>query len=102
VTELNKGKLRTYIVEPKQYGIKKTSIKALRGAGPSYNAKMILSVLKGKKGPLYDAVILNAGFGFVACKKADSVKRGIKLAEESISTKAAFDKLQELKEFTNR
>lgn len=100
VTELKDGKIRTYYISPAEFGLKKASLEDLKGGDAKYNADIVLSVLKGERGPKRDVVILNASVALAAGFKASSSKEGIRLAEESIDSGKALDKLSKLIEFT--
>ncbi|MCQ9208423.1 MAG: anthranilate phosphoribosyltransferase, partial [Omnitrophica bacterium] len=68
----------------------------------AFNAKLTLEILKGKKGPQRDIVLLNAGCAIYAVNKTSSIKEGIAKAAESIDSGEALKKLELLKQFTNR
>lgn len=102
VSELKNKKVRTYIITPKKYGFKKAPLKVLKGGSAEDNAKAVLSVLEGEKGPKRDVVLLNAGYAIYAASGARTVKEAIKRAEESIDSGAALEKLNQLKDFSNR
>ena len=102
VTELKHGKLRTYHIKPEDFGFKRCKPEDLRGGGPEQNAEIILSILKGKKGPQYDVVLLNAAAAIVAGGMANSLEEGISLARGSIGSGAALERLNKLVEMTNR
>lgn len=101
ISELKGGKVKTFEISPRDFGIKKAKPEELRGGDPAENAKIAMDILSGEKGPAYDIVILNAGCAIYAADKAPDIKEGIKSAEESIESGAALGKLQELKEATN-
>lgn len=101
VSELKGGRVKTFEVSPRDFGIKKARPEDLKGADPAGNAKIAMDILTGEKGPKYDIVILNAGCAIYAADKASTVKEGIKAAEESIESGLALGKLQALKEETN-
>ncbi|MFC1807752.1 anthranilate phosphoribosyltransferase [Candidatus Omnitrophota bacterium] len=101
VTELRDRSIRTYNVTPQKFGLKRAALKDISGGGPKANAAKILSILKGKKGPMRDVVLLNAAFGLVAAGRVKTVKDGIRLARQSIDTGAGLAKLEELKIYTN-
>lgn len=101
VSELKAGKVKTFEVSPRDFGIKKAKPEELRGGDSAENAKIAMDILSGEKGPAYDIVILNAGCAIYTADKAADIKEGIKSAEESIESGAAVGKLQELKEATN-
>ena len=60
------------------------------------NAETTRKVLSGKKGPCRDIVCLNAAAAIVAGGKADDLKQGWKLAQESIDSGKAQKALEEL------
>ncbi|OGX27587.1 MAG: anthranilate phosphoribosyltransferase [Omnitrophica WOR_2 bacterium RIFCSPHIGHO2_01_FULL_49_10] len=101
ISELKGGKVKTFDISPRDFGIKKARPEEFRGGDPAENAKITMDILSEEKGPAYDIVILNAGCAIYAADKALNIKEGIKLAEESIESGAALGKLQELKEATN-
>lgn len=101
ISELKNGKIKTYEVSPRDFGIKKAKPEDLKGGDPAENAKIAIDILGEEKGPKYDIVILNAGCAIYASDKAASIKEGIKLAEESIGSGAAAGKLEDLKEASN-
>ncbi|MDD5545820.1 MAG: anthranilate phosphoribosyltransferase [Candidatus Omnitrophica bacterium] len=98
ISELKDGKVKTYEISPRDFGIKKARPGDLKGGEPAENAKIAMDILSGEKGPKYDIVVLNAGCAIYAADKASSIKEGIKSAEESIESGMALGKLQELKE----
>jgi len=101
VSELKNGKIRTYEISPRDFGIKKAKPDDFEGGDPDENAKIAMDILSGGEGPKHDIVVLNAGCAIYAADKADSIKEGIKSAEESLESGAALGKLQLLKEATN-
>ncbi len=102
VTELRGGKIRTYYVTPERFGLKRAALEDIKGGNAEENAKMVLSVLKGERGPKRDVVLLNSSAAIVAGFKAKDFKSGIRIAERSIDSGRALEKLQKLIEFTNR
>ncbi|MBI5049240.1 MAG: anthranilate phosphoribosyltransferase [Deltaproteobacteria bacterium] len=101
VTELKHGKLRTYHIKPEDFGFKRCKPEDLKGGDPEQNAEIILAILKGKRGPQHDVVLLNASAAIVAGGAAKSLEEGISSARGSIDSGKALDKLNKLKEMTN-
>ena len=101
-SELRNKKIKTYEINPLKLGFKRASLKDIKGKTKKENARIILSVLKGAKGPKRDAVLLNAGFGLLASGKAKNIEDAISLAKESIDSKRALEKLKQLKAFTKK
>ena len=102
ISELKEHEVKTYSIKPEDFGVKRARIKDLSGGNAGYNAKLALDILKGKKGAGRDIVLLNAGAGIYVGGKANSISDGIKLAEKSIDSGAAYEKLKALVEASNR
>ena len=102
VTELNAGRIRTYHVTPGKFGFKRARLEDIEGGDVKTNAEMVLSVLKGERGPSRDVVLINAAAALVSGFKAKNFKAGVKLAAESIDSGRALDKLLKLIEITNK
>lgn len=100
VSEIYKGKLKTYEIEPRDFGIKKAKPQDLAGGTASDNAKILFDVLNGKSGPQRDIVALNAAAAIYTADRVNSIKDGIKLACESIDSKQALRKLELLKDYS--
>jgi len=102
VAEVKGGSVKAYELNPEAFGISKSKMKDLTGGDAGLNAKIALDVLAGKKGPHLDIVLLNSGCAIYAADKAKSVKESIELARASISSGKAAEKLNKLKEATNK
>lgn len=102
VCEIRDGKMTRYEINPVDYGMKLAAKSDIVGGVAADNAMITLDVLKGKKGPARDIVLLNAGCALYIGKLAATIQEGIKLAEQSIDSGAALAKLGRLKEVTNR
>ncbi len=102
VSELKNKRVKTYIITPEKHGFKRASLKSIKGGNAKDNAKAVLSVLNGEKGPRRDVVLLNACYAIYAASGAKTVKQAIKRAEKSIDSGSALKKLNQLKELSNR
>jgi len=100
--ELRDGRVKTHIIKPEALGIKRARKEDLKGGEVGFNAKIALEILKGEKGPRRDVVLLNAGAGICIAGASESLRDGIKKAEESIDSGVALGKLEKLKEITNK
>ena len=101
VSELKDGKVTTYYLNPEDYGMKLTSKDELVGGDSKENAKIILSILNGDRGPKRDIVVLNAAAALYVGKAAEDIQAGIAMAEELIDSGKALDKLNELREYSD-
>jgi anthranilate phosphoribosyltransferase len=102
VTEVRDGEVKTYEINPADYGFHKAAPSDYIGGTPAENAEITLALLKGAKGAKRDIVVLNAAAGLVVGGMAKDISEGIKLAEKSIDSGAALAKLEELMAVTKR
>jgi anthranilate phosphoribosyltransferase len=100
VAELKNGEVKTYGIQPEDFGFNRVPLAALKGGGPATNAAIALDVLKGKKGAARDMVLLNAGAVAYVAGMAGSIREGIRMAAESIDSGRAMEKLEGLKRMT--
>ena len=103
VFEVNSGERMTeYRLQPSSFGYRQYGIDSVRGGDKNANAAITLDVLRGGKGPARDVVVANAALGIYVSGKASSVAEGKKLAEESIDSGKAMEKLDQLIRCTNK
>lgn len=102
ITELKSGKIRTYYVTPERFGFRRAPLDDIKGGNAEENADIVVSVLKGERGPRRDTVLMNAAAALVAGSKAKDFKAGVKMAAAAIDSGKALDKLLKLIELTNR
>jgi len=101
ITELKQGKIKTYYIQPEDFGIKRASLEELRGGTREGNAFILEDILQGKKGPKRQIVLINAAACLAAAGLVEDLKEGIKIAEDSIDSRKAKEKLEQLIAFTN-
>ena len=97
VSEVINGSIRNYSIRPKDFGIPRTTLDELRGGDTEKNAEIAVNILQGERGPKRDIVLLNAGAAIAVGGLASSVEEGIPLAEESLDSGAALDRLNRLR-----
>ena len=100
IAEAREGSVRSYEVEPEEFGMKRAGLQELSGGDAEQNAAIIRAVLGGEKSPRRDVVILNAAAALVAAGRADHIAGAVPLAEKSIDSGSAMGKLQALAEFS--
>jgi anthranilate phosphoribosyltransferase len=96
VTEIRRGKLETYEVQPPGFGLAPAGTADITGGEPAENAAIIRTLFAGETGPRRDILLLNAAFAIMAGGKADTPQEGIKLAAESVDSGSARAKLDAL------
>ena len=100
VAEARDGSVRSYEVEPEEFGMTRATLQEISGGDAAENAAIIRAVLGGENSPRRNVVVLNAAAALVAAGRADRIADAIPLAAESIDSGAAAKKLQKLVEFT--
>jgi anthranilate phosphoribosyltransferase len=101
VAEARAGSVRSYEVEPEEFGIARASLQEISGGGATENAAIIRAVLRGEKSPRRDVVLLNSAAALVAAGRADHIGDAVPLAIKSIDSGAAAQKLAALLSFTS-
>ena len=96
---LEDGQVTLSSFQPEDIGMERIEIDQVRGGDAKRNAEILLSVLKNEASPFLEVTVLNAGLGFYANGKVDSIKEGIALAREVIASGAALEKLRLLQEY---
>ncbi len=102
ISEVKNGEFFDYEIIPEDYGLKRARPEDLLGENPSENKHIALSILSGKKGSQRDIVLLNAACAIYAADKVASIEEGLKEAVMSIDSGKALQKLELLKEYSNR
>ncbi len=102
VVELSNGRLRSYVLETSGWGYPRAGFRELSGGGPGENARIILTIFRGEKGPRRDAVVLNAAAALYVAGKAASIREGLAPVEEAIDSGKALKKLELLIETSGK
>jgi anthranilate phosphoribosyltransferase len=100
VAEAREGSVRSYEIEPEEFGMKRATLHDISGGEAAENAAIIRAVLEGEKSPRRDVVVLNAAAALVAACKADHLAQAIPFAAQSIDSGAALGKLEALVRFS--
>ena len=104
--EVRGGRVEESVLDPADLGIPRATLDDLRGGDAQHNAGAVRRVLAGEKGPVRDAVVLNAAAGLVAFDlAADGPLLGRlalakERAEHAIDSGAAARALQAWVEFS--
>ena len=100
VSELKENRISTYDLSPETYFGRTAAPEELAGGDPAASAEITLQIFAGQKGGPRDVVLINSAAALVVAGRAESIKAGIKLAENAIDSGAAMHKLKELIGFT--
>ncbi len=96
VAALEDGKIRTFDLTPKDFGVSSTTIDDLKGGDGIFNANALRGVLSGHKNAYRDVSLCNAAAALVVAGKAETLSDGMKIASASLDegqAAAALDKL---------
>lgn len=102
VSEFNGREVISYDIDPTELGIKTASENDLKGGDIVLNTAIATEILKGIKGPKRDIVLLNAAYALYTAEKVKNVGDGLRMAADSIDSGRAMEKLEKLKEFTQK
>jgi anthranilate phosphoribosyltransferase len=101
VAELKGGRVRSFQIEPVEFGVDPAEPDVLLGGAPAQNAQALRAVLEGELGAFRDVVIMNAGAALMVAGKAALTQDGAKLARESIDSGRALRALERLVRVSN-
>jgi len=106
VAEVLGGKVKLFEITPEQLGferIQTNELENLRGGNPEQNAEIIRQILEGKrKDAARSLVLLNAAAALFVGGKAENLEKAMKLADESLESGKALEKLKSLIEKTKQ
>jgi len=100
VAELAGGLVRSYTIEPTQFGMDPKPLESIRVETVEDSLNMMRSVLEGSPGAAADIVALNAGAAIYAADLTDSLMEGVEKAQDVIAIGAAMEKLNALIEWS--
>jgi len=100
VSEFKNSTVETYEIVPEEFGIPRAKPEDLLGGGVEENAKILVEILRGKKGPRRDIVLLNSAAAIMVGGVCQEMKDAIEAAGESIDSGAAYQKLIDFIEAT--
>ena len=101
VAELKHGSVRSFQIEPIEFGVDPVAPEKILGGTPEENAKALRRVLEGELSPFRDVVIMNAGAALMVAGKAGLTADAATLARKSIDSGAALKALEQLVAVSN-
>ncbi len=96
VAELKNSVIKTYSLKPEDFGMEPGNIDDIKVNNAEESAAIIRKILAAQKCPHRDIVLLNAGAAIYVGGKADTIEKGIHLADEAIQSGKAAEKLRNL------
>ena len=95
VCEIRDGFIKSYEIEPEQFGLTRCKKEDLLGGTPSENAQITRDILSGEKGPKRDAVLINSGAAIHIARPEVSIKEGVAIAADAIDSGKAGEQLKQ-------
>jgi len=96
VAELKNGTVETYSISPSDFDMQQTNLDSICVDDADASLKLIQEALDGQEGPAKDIIALNAGAAIYVSGLANSLKDGVKKAQEVLNSGAAHQKLDDL------
>jgi anthranilate phosphoribosyltransferase len=102
VAEAQNGEVKTFEIEPGEFGFEVSSLDHLRGGDTDANAKIVREVLLGlRKDEARTLVVMNAAAALMLGGAAGDLREGSEVAASAIDSGAAAQKLEMLIEATS-
>jgi anthranilate phosphoribosyltransferase len=101
VSRCKDGKVETTYISPEDFGLRRSDVESLLGGDREDNARILLSVLRGGKGPQRDVVLINAAAALIVAGKTDDPKDAMLIAADTVDSGTASAKLQEIVKVSN-
>lgn len=96
VAELKDGRIRRFVIQPEDFGLKRVSLDAIRVEDAGQSLSIIRGVLEDQAGAARDIVVLNAGAAIYTAGIATSLKEGVAKADQAIASGEARNRLDRL------
>jgi anthranilate phosphoribosyltransferase len=101
VCEIKEGQFSSYKIAPEDFELNRCAKEDLVGGTPDENAEITRRILEGEKGPKRDAVLINSAAALYIAQRVNSLKEGLKLAEEIIDSGKAKEQLEKFIKLSN-
>ncbi|MDD5656982.1 MAG: anthranilate phosphoribosyltransferase, partial [Elusimicrobia bacterium] len=90
-----------YEVDSCALGLQRWQRAAFAGGDAAANAKILLSILHGERGPAFDVALLNAAGALLVAGAAADFKTGLVLAAESVDSCRAAEALERVRRISS-
>ncbi len=94
VVEVREGKIERYSVTPEAVGLTRAPLEQIPGGDPEQNAATARRIIAGETGSSRDLAVLNAGAAIYVGGRTESLRDGVRAAQEAIDGGAASAALE--------
>ena len=100
---VRRGSVTQRTLDPLDLGLESSPVESLRGADAEHNARVARELFAGRRGPVRDAVVLNAGIALAVAADDDgdgdegfrrAVRAGMDRAEQALDSGAVARRLE--------
>lgn len=97
VYQVTGNEVCSFEIAPEDFGLRRSSLEALRGGSPEENAAIIRAVLAGeRKDGARDLILINAAASLFVAGAAEDLKAAVELAQRALDDNAAMATLNSL------
>lgn len=97
------GRIREFTLEPQDFGLEAFPRESILGGNPEENRRLTEAILRGNGTPAHNAAIAaNAAPLLVMNGNAADFAEGARIALETLASGAAFERLREIADFTQK
>jgi anthranilate phosphoribosyltransferase len=102
IYEVRGADVRSYVIEPEQFGLERRATDAVRGGTVEANVRLSRMVLAGERGAARDVVLLNAGAALYMAGVSNSIEDGVARAADELDSGRVRDKLDQIAQASQR
>jgi anthranilate phosphoribosyltransferase len=103
VCEVSGASLNSFRLFPDQLGFRVPALDELRGGNATFNAGILTDILANRdRSARRDLIVINAAATFIVTGVVEHMDAGIRLANEILDSKLAYEKLCEFQRFFER
>jgi anthranilate phosphoribosyltransferase len=96
------GTLRSFIIDPKEFGFAYCQPSDLKGGSADHNAEALMTLLRGHKSAYRDIVLLNAAAVLMLHGRISDLRDGIQIASEAIDSSTVFHNFIAYRDFSEQ
>jgi anthranilate synthase/phosphoribosyltransferase len=99
ISRLSGDQVTTSTFDPSELGFHYCDVEQVRGGSPAENARHLVNVLEGDRGPRRDIALLNAAAALMVAGAAQDIHEGLNEATDAVDSGKAKSKLAEFLRF---